>query len=71
MSERKWTDLERRIRWFFKNCEDWINGEVLDLIVEANWNRMRDKLVFSIEPNSPKFANIVELAKKINNLESK
>lgn len=71
MAERKWTDLERRIRWYFKHCENYINIDVLDLLIEAKWNNMRDKLQFSIDPDSPKFQDIRALANKIAKLQSK
>ncbi len=69
--ERKWTDLERRIRWFFINCGDFIDLDVLELIIMAKWNQMRDKLVFEMSEEGPKFQDILALAKKLEKLQSK
>lgn len=45
MSKNRITDLERRIRWFFKYCAPEIDVEWFELILDAEWNDMKDKLV--------------------------
>ena len=71
MAERKWTDLERKIRWFFKNCGEYINSETLDLILISKWDNPREKLVFEEGSVENKYQDILALAKKLGNLESK
>ena len=71
MSERRWTDLERKIRWFFETCDEYMNLEAFELIIIAKWNNKRDKLVFEEGEVKNKYHDIVALANKLKNLESK
>lgn len=71
LADRKWTDLERRMRWFFENCGPYIDSEMLDLLIFAKWNNMRDKLQFEVQEEGVKFKDILALAKKLEKLQSK
>ena len=70
-TDRKWTNLERKIRWFFKTCDEYMNLEALELIIEAKWNNEHTKLTFDEGLVKNKYQDIVVLANKLKNLESK
>lgn len=56
MKEKKMTDLERRLRWFYRVIADMIDLSDLEVILLADWNAERTKLV--LEPDKFKSVGI-------------
>lgn len=41
----KQTDLEKRIRWYLKEVEDFIDRDALELILLAKWDEQQKNLI--------------------------